>query len=172
MNHLCATLLILCNTTVNMFFDDKRNDFVQEISTCAIEYNAYFTEPQNRIPVPLVVAISAHETGWGESRFAKEANNYFGIKTDSDDPDMYIVPKNNPNVKLSKYYTVCESVYAFMDLLIFDTRRYQDFVNELHNQWFLEEINYEKLIYTLHRYSDDPKWENQVLKIINRLEIR
>ena len=74
MNHLCATLLVFCSS-INMFFTDERNDFVQEIGTCAVEYNAYLVESQDRIQVYLVVAISAHESGWGKSRFARKGNN-------------------------------------------------------------------------------------------------
>ena len=162
MNHLCATLLVFCSS-INIFFTDERNDFVQEIGTCAVEYNAYLVEPLNRIPVSLVVAIAAHE-----SRFARKANNYFGIKTKSN--HMFIVPKDNPDVKLAKYYTVCDSVNDFMDLLNED-HRYKIFKDVLHEQWLLNVIDYEVLVNTLDYYSDDPKWKKKILKIIKRLEI-
>jgi len=168
MNHLCATLLLFCSS-FNMFFDDKRNDFVQMIGECAVEYNAYFTQPEDRIPVHLVVAIAGLESGWGSSRFAIKANNYFGIKTDSN--TMFIVPKDNPNVKLARYYSVCESVYSFMDLLNMDNR-YSGFKEVLHEQWFLNVINYEQLVNTLGAYSDDPNWNKKVIQIIKRLEIK
>ena len=58
MNHLCATLLLFCSS-FNMSFDDKRNDFVEMIGRCAVEYNAYYTENQNRIPIHLVVAVAS-----------------------------------------------------------------------------------------------------------------
>ncbi len=45
MNHLCATLLLFCSS-FNMSFDDDRNDFVEMIGRCAVEYNAYYTENQ------------------------------------------------------------------------------------------------------------------------------
>jgi len=32
------------------------------------------------VPVALVIAQSAQETGWGKSRLCKENNNYFGIR--------------------------------------------------------------------------------------------
>jgi len=167
MNHLCATLLVFCSS-INIFFTDERNDFVQEIGTCAVEYNAYLVEPQDRIPVSLVVAIAALESGWGKSRFARKANNYFGIKTDSN--HMFIVPKDNPDVKLAKYYTVCDSVNDFMDLVNED-HRYKTFKDVLHEQWLLNVIDYEVLVNTLDYYSDDPKWKKKILKIIKRLEI-
>ncbi len=36
---------------------------------------------QTGLPPSLVVAIAINETGWGRSRLAQEANNYFGLKT-------------------------------------------------------------------------------------------
>ena len=115
MKHICATLLLLCSGFNPQ--QDDRDFYIEQISKCALEYNAYYTEPQNRIPIHLVVAVSAHERGWGTSRFVLEGNNYFGMKSYSEDPDEYMIPKGNKNVKLQKYLTVCDSVYDFMDLV-------------------------------------------------------
>ena len=126
MNHLCATLLLFCSS-FNMSFDDDRNDFVEMIGRCAVEYNAYYTENQNRIPIHLVVAVASHESGWGTSRFALEGNNYFGIKSLSDDPDEYMIPKENKEVKIQKYLVPCESVYDFMDLISMSKKMVRNF---------------------------------------------
>ena len=41
---------------------------------------------QKQVPNELIVAQAVVETGWGDSRFANEANNLFGIRTfDRDD---------------------------------------------------------------------------------------
>ena len=154
-----------------MYFDDERNDFVQEIGVCAVEYNAYYTEPEKRLPIRLVVAVAAHESGWGMSRFALEGNNYFGMKTRSEDPDLYIIPNENKKVRLSRYLTTCDSVYGFMDLLS-ESKKYKGFREELTRQWFLDEINYDILTKTLHKYSKDKLWRVKIMKIIKQLEVK
>lgn len=47
------------------------------------------------IPVALVLAQAANESGWGSSRFAREANNLFGVWTYHEDAG--IVPENRPD---------------------------------------------------------------------------
>ena len=168
MNHLCATLLIWCSPFV-MSFEDDRNDFVQEIGMCAVQYNAYYTEPMDRVPVHLVIAVSAHESGWGTSRFVLEGNNYFGMKSYSEEPDEYMIPKGNKNVKLQKYLTVCDSVYHFMDLIL-TSKKYSGFQEELERQWFMDYMELDKLLDEMFRFSKDKKWKAKVINIIEQIK--
>ena len=176
MSHICATLLVLCSffsNTPSIYLEvsnesTEQDMFIYQISECAVEWNAYYTEPEKRIPINLAVGISAHESGWGTSRFVLEGNNYFGIKTNSEDPDMYMTPKKNKKVKLAKYHSTCDSVFGFMDLLT-ENKKYKFFREELTRQWLLNEIDYDKLIKTLHKYSKDKSWSIKVLKIIGQL---
>ena len=168
MTHICATILILCST-FTVYFNDKRDYFVQDITECAIAYNTSYTEPSLRIPIKLVTAIAALESGWGTSRFAREGNNYFGMQSSSEDVDKYIVPLNNHKLKIKKYYNTCESVNDFMDIMS-QSRLYKGFQKELINQWISDEISYIKLVYTMPRYSRDTGWEVKVLSIINQME--
>lgn len=46
------------------------------------------------IPVPLVLAQAANESGWGSSRFAREGNNLFGVWTFR--PEKGIIPADRP----------------------------------------------------------------------------
>ena len=106
----------------------------------------------------------------GTSRFAIEGNNYFGIKSVSDDPDQFMIPKENKEVKIQKYLVPCDSVYDFMDLISM-SKKYEGFQHELWNQWFNDETNLESLVYSLPRYSKDKNWEKNVLRIIRQLEV-
>ena len=168
MTHICATILILCST-FTIYFNDKRDYFVQDITECVIAYNTSYTEPSLRIPIKLVTAIAALESGWGTSRFAREGNNYFGMQSSSEDVDKYIVPLNNHKLKIKKYYNTCESVNDFMDIMS-QSRLYKGFQKELINQWISDEISYIKLVYTMPRYSRDTEWEVKVLSIIKQME--
>ena len=65
-------------------------DFVQRIFKCVEGlYNNHNKYPVERqVPFDLIVAMAAYESAWGQSRFAKEGNNFFGIRT----WDLDVVP--------------------------------------------------------------------------------
>ena len=70
------------------------------------------------IPASLTLAQAANETGWGTSRFAKEANNFFGIWTY--DAQKGLKPKNRSEDKkhyVRKFNSAAESVSYYMQLL-------------------------------------------------------
>jgi len=70
------------------------------------------------IPASLTLAQAANETGWGTSRFAKEANNYFGIWTY--EADKGLKPKNRELDKkhyVRKFASPAASVTFYMKLL-------------------------------------------------------
>jgi len=70
------------------------------------------------IPASLTLAQAANETGWGTSRFAREANNYFGIWTY--EADKGLKPKHREADKkhyVRKFVSVAESVSFYMKLL-------------------------------------------------------
>ena len=54
--------------------------FVYSLNSC-IEYLYKDISIEKQVPNELIVAQAVVETGWGDSRFANEANNLFGIRT-------------------------------------------------------------------------------------------
>lgn len=88
------------------------------------------------IPVSLVLAQAAVESGWGKSRFVKDANNVFGHWTFG---KMGIVPKardSNKKHKLKLFKNISESVATYM-LNLNRNHAYREFRSEryahLHN---------------------------------------
>jgi len=78
------------------------------------------------IPEKIAIAQSAIESGWGQSRFAKEGNNYFGIRCHA--PDCGIKPKA-AEVKgfyVKSYPSVYEGVKHYAKFLNAGTY-YEDF---------------------------------------------
>ena len=159
MKHICATLLVLCSTP------DIENKFIEEVKTCAVQYNSILPEP-DRIPLSLVIAQAVHESAYGTSRFAEKANNLFGIKAVNG--DEYILSLNN-NKKLKKYYTWCESVEDYIDLLL-TSKHYKEFQKELINQWVTDTIEVNKLVDTLDLYAEDVYYKNKIKKLIISIE--
>ena len=94
MSWICKTLLVCL--TFNPVMDYKNNDeFIYQVRACALHLNSMHVE-SDRVPINLIVAQAVHESNWGKSRFAVEANNLLGIRT-FDPTDDQLKPLNNPN---------------------------------------------------------------------------
>jgi len=105
---------------------DPQSDAGQEMLAIAIQYRVEgdLNDPKVReillnrvdtVPVALVLAQAAQESGWGTSRFALEGNNLFGIWTW--DVDQGSVPVNRPgdaNHLVRVYPNVQTSVRAYL----------------------------------------------------------
>lgn len=65
------------------------------------------------IPASMVLAQAALESGWGTSRFARDANNLFGVRTyNPDTPGLE--PEKANGFKIVKYADLSESVGHYM----------------------------------------------------------
>ena len=158
MKHICATLLLFCS------METAEQDFIQSIKECAIKWNVMVMEP-DRIPIDLVLAQSIIESNWGKSRFAKKANNFFGVKAVGG--EEYILSKNGKKVKA--YHTKCDSVNDYMELLSFG-EPYKEFKEELLRQWTVDRIDIYAIIEYLENYAEDKKYKIKLKKIIKQFE--
>ena len=160
MKHICATLLLLCASPIQ----ESDRAFINEVKECAIEYNS-MTHEVDRIPIILVIAQAIHESDWCKSRFATEGNNLFGVK--ALEGEDFIRAKSGKKVK--SYYTRCESVHDYMELLT-TSYHYEEFQKELENQWFIDRVDVYVIIQHLDNYAEDKDYENKIKKIIQQLE--
>ena len=169
LKEICATLLVLCNPILSGFdFDyakDDRDQFVQGIAECTIKYNT-FLPPFERAVVILSVAQAIIESDWGTSRFAREANNFYGIiQTDRTEP---YIKSLKGNALLKVYGNKCESVVDYVELLNNGSffKEYRDLRTK---QVFVEEVDVLALINTLDSYAKDPKYQAKVKDVVNSL---
>ena len=160
MKHICATLLLLC---VNPIQESDRV-FIDEVKECALKYNSTL-QPEDRIPIKLLIAQAIHESDWGKSRFAVQGNNLFGIKAIDD--ESFIRAKSGKKVKA--YLTKCESVEDYIDLLSFG-EHYKEFKNVLINQYISDNVDVYILVQYLYNYAEDTEYENKIKKLIKQLE--
>ncbi|MEK9725872.1 MAG: glucosaminidase domain-containing protein, partial [Rhodospirillaceae bacterium] len=65
------------------------------------------------VPASLALAQAAIESGWGTSRFARQGNNFFGMRTYSD-AKPGIAPREADGFKVSAYPNIARSVRAYM----------------------------------------------------------
>ena len=169
LKELCATLLVLCNPILSGFdFDyakDDRDRFVQGIAECTVKYNT-FLPPFERAVVVLSVAQAIIESDWGTSRFAKEANNFYGvIQTDRTEP---YIKSLKGNALLKKYGNKCESVADYVELLN-NSSFFKEYRDLRTKQVLVEEVDIFALINTLDSYAKDPKYQAKLKDVVNSL---
>tara|TARA_B100000989_G_scaffold15879_1_gene10620 strand:- start:1334 stop:1990 length:657 start_codon:yes stop_codon:yes gene_type:complete len=96
-------------------------DFVYKVFRCVeglyADHNQYPLEKQ--VPFDLIVAMGAYESAWGQSRFAKEGNNFFGIRTWDLDNIPHMKAKGRPNASwgVRKYKSLCSCVQDYIQIL-------------------------------------------------------
>ena len=169
LKEICATLLVLCNPILNGFdfnyAKDDRDQFVQGIAECTIKYNTDIS-PFERAIVVISVAQAIIESNWGESRFAREANNFYGIiQTDKTEPHI----KSLRGTALLKVYgNKCESVADYIELLNGSEyfKKYRDIRMK---QVMLEEVDIFAVIESLGSYATDPKYIRKIKDVVNSL---
>ena len=168
MSWICSVLLIC--STFNPVMDYTNNDeFISDVETCALHINAML-EDNERVPVNLVIAQAIHESNWGKSRFATEANNLLGIRT-FDPSDDQLKPLNKPNATwgLRIFETKCESIAYYMWLLNYN-HHYQQFREERLSQYISDIADTKVLAMTLAIYAEDIYYTQKIIRTLEKLE--
>jgi len=96
---------------------DNNEDFVKFISFC-IDKIPESHNLETYIPLDLVIAQAIHESAWGNSRFAKEGNNLFGIRT-WDNKRKQLKPLEVPNAVwgIIVFDKQCDSIEYYYKLI-------------------------------------------------------
>lgn len=132
---LLAFVLVCLNTYAT---EPSNKDFANKISKCVDRVYANNDQYDNykRIPVELVIAMSAHESAWGKSRFAIEGNNLFGIRTWDLENVPHLKAKGRPDANwgVKKYKSWCHSVEDYIQIL-HNHPAYERFREELDFQY-------------------------------------
>ena len=102
--------------TLPDFEHTNNQQFLDNVNQCVDYWYNTTTDifPVNR---EILLAQAALESGWGNSRFALEGKNLFGMRTyDLTEPHM--LPSNNPKKWGVKVYShECDSVLNYMQVL-------------------------------------------------------
>ena len=162
---LCATLFLLCNPMLNGFdfnYDiNPRDEFVQGIAECTVKTNT-FIPPPDRVIIAISVAQAILESDWGRSRFAKEANNFYGIiETDSTEPHIKSL---NSDIMLKVYGNKCESVADYINLLN-TSSAFEEYRDIRLEQYMSGNVEINKVIRSLKNYAVDPKYVDKLLAV-------
>ena len=137
--------------------------FINSVGQC-VEYIYNTTTDVIPVNLELLLAQAALESGWGNSRFALEGKNLFGIRTyDLREPHM--LPSNNPKKwGVRVYMHECDSVQHYINI-INNGSAYEKY-RELRDNGEKDSLKY---VDTLGAYASDEKYFPKVKSIIRKL---
>ena len=137
--------------------------FINSVGACV---NYIYNTTTDVIPVnfEVLLAQAALESGWGNSRFALEGKNLFGIRTyDLREPHM--LPSNNPKKwGVRVYQHECDSVQHYIDIL--NSGSAYEKYRELRDNGVEDSLQY---VETLGAYAADKQYFPKLRSIIKKL---
>ena len=137
--------------------------FINSVGACV---NYIYNTTTDVIPVnfEVLLAQAALESGWGNSRFALEGKNLFGIRTyDLREPHM--LPSNNPKKwGVRVYQHECDSVQHYIDIL--NSGSAYEKYRELRDNGVEDSLQY---VETLGAYAADKDYFPKIKRIIKKL---
>ena len=147
--------------------------FVQAVRRC-IDWVNFETPRFERVPMEMIVAQAALESGWGTSRFAVEGNNLFGIRTyDKEVPHMLLEGRTKwKGWGVRKFNTKCQGVQFFVELLN-NHYAYEEFRKTRDRMLvFGNQLDPVVLVDTLKAYSTTTDYTDRVVYIIKSIRDR
>lgn len=146
-------------------FTDKTS-FINATSNC-VAYLNWTTDKDQRVPISIIIAMAGIESAWGKSRFAREGNALFGVRTWDLDNTPHMKALGNPDASwgVKKYKTKCQSVRDMIRIL--NTHPAYDKFRE-HRAEQLEQgkWNYKLLLSGMTAWSTDPDYAEIILQTI------
>tara|TARA_S200000501_G_C20839818_1_gene751076 strand:+ start:626 stop:1309 length:684 start_codon:yes stop_codon:yes gene_type:complete len=142
----------------------NETQFIRSMHKC-INYINFTTPKHLRVPYEMIVGQAALESGWGTSRFAKQANNLFGIRTWTKSTP-HLLPQGItkwPGWGVRVFSSKCDSVKEYVRLLN-EHPAYEKF-RELR----LSTNDSTMLIKTLDKFSTTPDYDKRVIRMIKKI---
>ncbi len=141
--------------------------FVKAMHKC-IDYLNFTLSIDKRVPYEMITAQAALESGWGMSRFAKEANNLYGIRV-WDKNAKYLLPtgiKKWPGWGVRIFSSKCQSVKEYIRILN-EHPAYEEFRKLRADQLkFSSTMDSVELVKTLNKFSTTDDYAERVTRII------
>ena len=137
-------------------YNDKKT-FIAATGKC-VDFLNFTTDRMSRVPTSIIIAMAGIESAWGTSRFAKEGNALFGVRT-WDLTVSHMKPRDLPdaNFGVKKYDTKCDSVKDMIRIL--NTHpAYEQFRVEREKQLDTGKWNYKRLLKGITAWSTNPRY--------------
>ena len=148
----------------------NEKQFVVAMHKC-IDYINFTTKLEKRVPYEMIIGQASLESAWGQSRFATEGNNLFGIRTWTE-TTPHLLPQGVekwPGWGVRKFKTKCASVKEYIRLLN-EHYAYAEFRNlrksMLESNKPLDSL---VLIKTLNHFSTTQDYDQRVIRLIKKI---
>ena len=149
--------------TLPNFEHTNNQQFLDNVVQC-VDYIYHTTTDIYPVNLELLLAQAALESGWGNSRFALEGHNLFGIRTyDLKEPHM--LPSNKPKKWGVKVYMhECDSVLNYINLLNNGSAfgKYRELREDGIDDPFI-------LVETLDAYASDKNYFSKIKSILRKI---
>lgn len=139
----------------------NNTEFVIAVGKC-ISFHNLTLDHKSRVHRDIIIAMAVLETGYGKSRFAKEGNNLFGMRTWNPSTPQ-LKPLDLPKAKfgVKKYNTKCDSVLDMINNI--NTHpAYEGFRTLRAQQIELGVIDINEQIDQLNKWSTNPDYTKLV----------
>ena len=146
-------------------------EFVKSVEYC-VDYINFTTPVDKRVPIEMLVGQAVLESGWGTSRFAKEANNLFGIRVFKSTAP-HLLPKGIEEWQgwcVRVFETKCDSVKEYIRLLN-EHPAYEDFRTMRAKMLAKnQKLDSKKLIKTLKAFSTTEDYDQRVINMMSKID--
>ena len=148
-----------------------KKEFIKELGYC-VDYINFTTPVDKRVPIEMLVGQAVLESGWGQSRFAKEANNLFGIRVFKSTAP-HLLPKGIEEWQgwgVRIFETKCDSVKEYVRLLN-EHPAYEDFRTMRAKMLAKnQKLDSKKLIKTLKAFSTTEDYDQRVINMMSKID--
>ena len=149
----------------------NKKEFIKELGYC-VDYINFTTPVDKRVPIEMLVGQAVLESGWGQSRFAKEANNLFGIRVFKSTAP-HLLPLGMEKWQgwgVRVFKTKCDSVREYIRLLN-EHPAYDDF-RIMRDKMIAtnQPLDSVKLIKTLKAFSTTTDYASRVINMMSKIE--
>ena len=162
-NEVANTLEVITDWEKPDFERANNQTFINSVGQC-VNYIYNTTTDIYPVNFEVLLAQAALESGWGNSRFALEGKNLFGIRTyNLTEPHM--LPSNNPKKwGVRVYMHECDSVQHYIDI-INNGSAYKEY-RKLRDNGVEDSLLY---VETLGAYASDKHYFGKIKGIIKKL---
>ena len=144
--------------------------FVRAMHKC-INYINFSLAKDQRVPYEMIIGQAVLESGWGNSRFAVQGNNLFGIRTWTESTP-HLLPSGIekwPGWGVRAFASKCDSVKEYVRLLN-NHNAYKEF-REMRAMMLSknQQLDSFQLIKTLDKFSTTPDYDKRVIRMIKKI---
>ena len=151
-----------------IYTEDEKDYLINKYGIVNIDNEKEIKERVQPVNIEILLAQAILESGNGNSKYAKEGNNYLGIYTSNPEHKTITVSKNKKTAKIQKFESIYECVYRYAEIInsAKHYKEYRKIRNKTNDPY--------KIVEGLSAYSNDDDYYLQVKEVLyslNKLKV-